>query len=153
MLKWYLKKSLGSCSIAVLALSSLNIKCTQLIGYSCSSKSSGIPWSYHQKRLTSSHRMPYKLAILCWNGVRRASKHVFRFVCVLARSLVNTSPVACHWVGWRVYKQVFLGVHGATVRQHRTKGTAINERVHSFVDFCLIPLSKTCSFDVPAKNL
>ena len=22
-----------------------------------------------------------------------------------------------------------------------------------FVDFCLIPLSKTCSFDVPAKNL
>ena len=22
-----------------------------------------------------------------------------------------------------------------------------------FVDFCLIPLSKTCSFDIPAKNL
>ena len=22
-----------------------------------------------------------------------------------------------------------------------------------FVDFCLIPLSKTCAFDVPAKNL
>ena len=29
---------------------------------------------------------------------------------------------------------------------------AMNEFTH-FVDFCLIHLSKTCAFDVPAKNL
>ena len=34
--------------------------------------------------------------------------------------------------------QVFLGVGGDTVQWPRTKGTAGNERVHSFVDFCLI---------------
>ena len=34
-----------------------------------------------------------------------------------------------------------------------TGGTTVNEWVHSFVDFCLIPLSTTCSFDVPANNL
>ena len=84
---------------------------------------------------------------------QRASKRTFRFLCVFAGSLVNTSPVACHCAGWRVYMQVLLRVHGVTVRWPRTKGTASNERVHSFVDFCLIPLSKTCSFDVPAKNL
>ena len=41
------------------------------------------------------------------------------------------------------YTQVFLGVRGDTVRWPRTKGTAVNEWVHSFVDFCLIPLSTT----------
>ena len=66
--------------------------------------------------LTSSHRMPWKLTIFCWNGDRRASKHAFRFMCLWAGSLVNTSPVTCHWAGWRVYTQVFLGVHGVTVR-------------------------------------
>ena len=35
----------------------------------------------------------------------------------------------------------------------RTKGTAVSEWVHSFVDFCLIPLSTTCSVEVPGTNL
>ena len=59
--------------------------------------------------LTSSDWMLYKLKIFCWNGDRRASKHAFRFLCVLAGSLVNTSLVTCHWAGYRVYTQVFLG--------------------------------------------
>ena len=36
---------------------------------------------YVSHSLTSLHRMPYKPAIFCWNGDRRASKHAFRFVC------------------------------------------------------------------------
>ncbi len=42
-------------------------------------------------------------------------------------------------VGWRVYTQLFLGTRGNTLRCPRTKGTAVNEWVHSLVDFCLIP--------------
>ena len=42
---------------------------------------------------------------------RRASKRAFWFVCVLAGSLVNTSPMACYCAGWRVYAS-FLGVYG-----------------------------------------
>ena len=55
--------------------------------------------------LTSSHRILYKHAIFCWTGDWRSSKHAFRILCVLAGSLVNTSPVACHCAGWRVYTQ------------------------------------------------
>ena len=62
-----------------------------------------------------------------------------------AGSRVNTPLVAVTNVGWRVYTPVFLGVRGNTLRCPRTKGTAVSEWVHSFVDFCLIPLSTTCS--------
>ena len=101
--------------------------------------------------LTCLHRMPYKHAILFGTVDRRASKHAFRFILVCFGG--STPRMACHRGGWLVYTQSFLRVRGFTVRWPRTKGTARNERVHSFMDFCLIPLSKTCSFDVPAKNL
>ena len=55
-----------------------------------------------------------------------------------ASSRVNTLLVAVRNVGWRICTQLFLGVKGNTLRCPRTKGTAVNEWVHSFVDFCLI---------------
>ena len=101
--------------------------------------------------LTSSHRMPYVHANILPIDNRRTFKHALRFLRV-AGSLVNMPHMACHCAAWHVYMQLFLGVHGVTVQWPRTEGTANNERVHSF---CLIPLSKTCSFDihVPAKKL
>ena len=47
--------------------------------------------------------------------------------------------MAVTFVGWHVYTQVFLGVRGNTLWCPRTKGTAVNEWVNSFVDFGLIP--------------
>ena len=52
-----------------------------------------------------------------------------------AGRLVNTQRVACHHGDWRVYTPSFLGVTGVTVGWPRTKGTASNERVHSFCGF------------------
>ena len=69
-----------------------------------------------------------------------------------AGSRVNTPLVAVTNVGWRVYTPVFLGIRGNTLRCPRTKGTAVSEWVHSFVDFCLIPLSTTCSVEVPGHG-
>ena len=97
--------------------------------------------------LTSLHRRPYKHGISFGTADRRASKCAFRILCVLAGPLST-----CHHGAWLVHMQSFLGVHGFTVLWPRTKGTASDERVHSFVDFCLIPLSKTCSFDVPLQK-
>ena len=103
--------------------------------------------------LTSSHWRPYKHAIsFGTGGSEKTSKRTFRFFVCFSGSLVNTPRVVCHCGAWLVYMQSFLGVHGVMVRWPRTKGTANNEFT-LFVDFCLIPLSKTCSFDVPTKNL
>ena len=83
---------------------------------------------------------------------RTACKHAFRFLRVLPEA-VSTRHL---WL-WQtlddVYTPVFLGVRGNTLRCPRTKGTAVSEWVHSFVDFCLIPLSTTCSVEVPGTNL
>ena len=59
--------------------------------------------------LTSSHRRPYKHKFLVGTADRRVSKCAFRYLCVLAGSLVNTSPVAC----WRIYTQVIPWGHGS----------------------------------------
>ena len=79
-----------------------------------------------------------KPAILFSTADRRTSEHAFHFLRVL---LVAVS--ICHswlWQTWDdVYTQVFLRVRGNMLRCPRTKGTAVNEWVHSFVDFCLIP--------------
>ena len=66
--------------------------------------------------LTCSLRRPLKPAILFSTADRQTFFESF------AGSRVNTPHVAVTFVGWRVYTQVFL-----------------NEWVHSFVDFCLIP--------------
>ena len=73
-------------------------------------------------QLTCLLRKPFKPAILFSTGSR-----------------INTPHVAVTFVGWRVYTQVFLGIPGNTLWCPWTKGTAVNEWVHSFVDFCLIP--------------
>ena len=70
------------------------------------------------------------------------------FVC-FGGSLVNTPRMALDLYT----RNCFSESMGSRFGSPEKKGTASNERVHSFVDFCLIPLSKTCSFDVPAKNL
>ena len=113
------------------------------------------PHSVCKLKLTSLHRMPFKPAIFGFNhGSEDVLTHRFLRVWPGTVSTRHTWPWHC--AGWRGNTQVFLGVRGDTVRWPRTKGTAVNEWVHSFdcfVDFCLIPLSTTCSFDVPAKNL
>ena len=85
--------------------------------------------------LTGSHRMPYKPANFCWDG-RSLSVYtrIPIFVCFAGR-LVNTAGVACHHGDWCVYTPSFVGVPGVTVGWPRTKGTASNERVHSFCGF------------------
>ena len=85
--------------------------------------------------LTSSHRMPYKPEIFCWDG-RSVSVYtrIPIFVCFAGR-LVSTPRMTCHHGDWRVYTPSFLGVPGVTVGWPRTKGTASNERVHSFCGF------------------
>ena len=97
--------------------------------------------------------MPFKPAIFFFNLWSADVLTCIPFFASFAGSCVNMQHVAVTCAGWRVYMQVFLGVRGDTVSWPRTKGTAVNEWVHSFVDFCLIPLSTTCSFDVPAKKL
>ena len=89
--------------------------------------------------LTSSHRMPYKPANFCWDG-RSVSVYarIPIFVCFAGR-FVNTPCVTCHHGDWRVYTPSFLGVPGVTVGWPRTKGTASNERVHSFCGFLPYP--------------
>ena len=85
--------------------------------------------------LTSSYRMLYKPANFFWDG-RSVSIYTHIPICVcFAGRLVNTSRVACHRGDWRVYTPSFLGVPGVTVGWPRTKGTASNERVHSFCGF------------------
>ena len=91
--------------------------------------------------------MTRKPANFCWDG-RLVSVYtcIPIFVCFAGR-LVNTPHVVCiHAIvspsprghGWVATEQKAL--------------QAMNEFT-LFVDFCLIPSSKTCAFDVPAKNL
>ena len=67
---------------------------------------------------------------------QRASIHAFLFLCVFAGRLAIMAV--------DVYTR--SGGPGQKALQ------AMNEFT-LFVEFCLIPLSKTCDFDVPAKNL
>ena len=80
--------------------------------------------------------------------------HIPFFVCFAGR-LVNTSRVACHAImAIDVYTpHRFSESLGSRLGGPGHKALqAINEFT-LFVDFCLIPLSKTCALDVPAKNL
>ena len=77
----------------------------------------------------------------CSTTDRRTSQHAFRFLRVFC-----LPHVAVTFVGRRVYTQLFLGVRGNMLRCTRTKGTAVNEWVHTFVDFCLIPYPRPIPF-------
>ena len=99
------------------------------------SKTFGIPEAKGLNVLTSSGRMTFKHSNNFRATDRRASIHALWFLCVFAGRLVNMPHVACHHGGWRVYTPSFLGVPGVTVGWPRTKGTASNERVHSFCGF------------------
>ena len=68
----------------------------------------------------------------------RLNTHSDFFAFLPAWRLVNTPRMVCHHSGWSVYPPSFLGVPGVTVGWPRTKGTANNERVHSFCGFSWI---------------
>ena len=102
--------------------------------------------------LTPSLRRPYIHAIFFWPPVgQRVNTHsVFWEFC---RKPCQHATRGCD-------KRWMTCIHAGvsrSPREHasvpRTKGTAVSEWVHSFVDFCLIPLSTTCSVEVPGTNL
>ena len=116
------------------------------------SKTFGIP---EAKGLTSSHRMPSGHAQILPIDNRRTFKHAFRFLRgwpgalsthhtwrTIVRPDVYTRNCLSESMGLR------FGGPGQKALQTMTEFTL-------FVDFCLIPLSKTSSFDVhvPAKKL
>ena len=76
-------------------------------------------------------------------SLRRPCIHAIFFTRILffeshAGSHVNTPLVAVTNVGWRVYTPVFLGAPASVPPDKR---------------HCLIPLSTTCSVEVPGTNL
>ena len=88
--------------------------------------------------LISSHRMPYKLELFCcvfWLGTL-STRHPWR---AIGRADVYTHK--CFWES--------MGLRFGSPGQKALP--SMNE--FTLVDFSLIPLSETCSFDVPAKNL
>ena len=101
----------------------------------------------------TSHRMTCKHANYFRATERRASKHAFRLLCVSAGRLVNTPRVACHHGDRRVYTPSFLGVTGSRLGGTGQKALQTSIKPTLFVDFCLIPLSNTCSFVRPARNV
>ena len=90
--------------------------------------------------LTTSRRLTCIHAKLFPTVKRRTCIHVLRHY---SRNSYSSLWQTCH----------FLGVQRVTHGRPRTKGTANNNRAHSFVDFCLTPLSNTCSFVRPARNV
>ena len=82
---------------------------------------------------------PFKPAILFSTTNRRTSWHAFRFLKVLPVAVSTRHS----WL-WQMWDDVytrncFSESEGTRFGAPRTKGTAVNEWVHSFVDFCLIP--------------
>ena len=84
---------------------------------------------------------------------RRTFKHAFRFLCVWPgdlstrhawRAIIVADLYTCNRFSESMESR--LGGPGQKALQTMNEFTL-------FVDFCLIPLSKTCSFDVPVKNL
>ena len=100
--------------------------------------------------LTSSHRMPFKPAISFSTGGRLNTHSVF---CEFCRESCQHVTCGLDIVQDDVYTRKCFSESEETrfggPRQKALPG--INE--FNFCGFCLIPLSKTCSFDVPAKNL
>ena len=91
--------------------------------------------------LTSSHRRPYKHAISFGTADRRVSKRAFRFVYVLAGAL--STRHACRAI-------VALDLY---TRNHFSESVGSRFGGPGQKALAAMNLSKTCSFDVPAKNL
>ena len=73
--------------------------------------------------------------------------------------LLNTEALSTRHT-WRaivrpdVYtRNCFSESMGSRFGGHRQKALQTMNKFTLFVDFCLIPLYKTCSFDIPAKKL
>ena len=108
---------------------------------------------YHAWALTPLLRRPFKPAILFFN---RQSADVLTRILLFASfagGCVNTPHVAVTLCG-------MMCAHASVSRSSRGHGSVAPDKRHSrqwmsslFLDFCLIPLSTTCSFDVPATNL
>ena len=102
---------------------------------------------------TGSHRMPYGHAQILPIDNRRTFKHAFWFLRVWPgalstrhtwRAIVRPDVYTCN---------CFLESMGSWLGGPGQKALQTINEFTLFVDFCLIPLSKTCSFDVPAKKL
>ena len=75
--------------------------------------------------------------------ILRTFKHAFRFVCLWSRDLSTR----------HVLHAIVAPDLGSRFGGPGQKALQTLNEFTLFVDFCLIPLSKTCSFDKPAKNL
>ena len=103
--------------------------------------------------LTSSHRMPYVDAKILPIDNRRTFKHAFRFLRVWPGAL-STCHTWCAIVRPDVYtRNRFSESMGSRFGGPGQKALQAMNEFTLFVDSCLIPLSKTCSFDIPAKKL
>ena len=93
--------------------------------------------------------MPFKPAIFFFNRQTTKVLSRIKFFASFARGRVNTPPVAID-----VYtRHRFSESLGSRLGGPGQKALQATNEFTLFVDFCLIPLSKTCAFDVPAKNL
>ena len=104
--------------------------------------------------LTSSNQMPYVPAKIFPIDNRRTFTHGFRFLCVWPGALsthytwhaIVLPDMYMHNCFLEVLGGSWFGGPGQKTLQTMNEFTL-------FVDFCLIPLSKTCPFDIPAKKL
>ena len=97
--------------------------------------------------------MPYVHAQILLIDNRRIFKHAFRFLHVWPGALSTRHA-------WRaivlpdVYTcNCFSESMGSRFDGPGHKALQTMNEFTLFVDFCLMPLSKTCSFDIPAKKL
>ena len=99
------------------------------------------------------HQMPYGPAQILPIDNWRNFKHAFRFLCGWPGAL-STHHTWHAIVRPDVYtRNCFSEFLGSWFGGPGQKALQTMNEFTLFVEFCLIPLSKTCSFDVPGKKL
>ena len=102
--------------------------------------------------LTPSLRKPFKHVIFFSTACRTACKHAFHFLRVLPEAVSTRHS----WL-WQTLDDVYTRRSFSESEETRigAPGQKALPSVNEFtlVDFCLIPLSTTCSVEVPGTNL
>ena len=112
-----------------------------------------LTWFLSLCLLTSSRRRPLCTCKILPIINGRTFKHAFRFLCVWPGDL-STCHVWRATVAADVYtRNRFPESMWSRFGGPGQKALQTMNEFTLFVDFCLIPLSRTCSFDIPAKNL